>query len=389
MSSRPTQPVRRPRSEPAQRAAPPAAARSAANQSAKRSAERAAEQSAEQPAERVGGTPEPAAAKPSTRQPAGRSSAPSSATSRAGATTRSRTSPPRTSPPRPRTSVSGAGRPVAPRPRAGAASDTTEVPTPLPVVIAPTSRSRALQALYLARVSNGSVGRFAARARRRRWTTWRPFAVVLGLITVIGLGGWVVGFSPLLSAREVQLVGADRVTQAEVDALVAPEIGRPLSRLDAEAVRSRVEALPEVESVQVLRVWPSTVEVRVTERVPVAAVPDPGGFSLVDAAGVQVELVAEAPAGLPVVSGETVNAGDDALLAAARVLEALPPALSEQVTGTTAGTPDSVTLTLASGATVVWGSPDESDRKAAVLQVLLATPAEVYDVSAPGTPVTR
>ncbi len=71
------------------------------------------------------------------------------------------------------------------------------------------------------------------------------------------------------------------------------------------------------------------------------------------------------------------------------MLEALPPELGSQVTGTTAGTPDSVVLTLASGAQVVWGSPDDSERKVRVLQVLLATPAEVYDVSAPGTPVTR
>jgi cell division protein FtsQ len=270
------------------------------------------------------------------------------------------------------------------------------VPVALPVASppAPTTgpgpreRTPVLHALHRTRVSAASVQRFAARGRRRRLLSWRPLALVAGALALLVLAGWVVWSSPLLAAREVRLAGAQRVTQDEAAAAVAPELGRPLARLDADAVRQRLEALPEVRSVQVRRGWPSTVEVRVTERVPVAAVPAGEAYSLVDAAGVEVEQAAE-PAGLPVVSAETVAAGDAPLLAAARVLQALPPELATQVTGTTAATPDSVVLTLASGAQVVWGSPDESPRKAAVLQVLLATPAEVYDVSAPGTPVTR
>jgi cell division protein FtsQ len=303
-----------------------------------------------------------------------------------------------------RASARDVGRRVPGRRAAGTTSPAVGIDPALPVAVpgAPAAGAsaglrdardglapRGLHALSRSRVSTGSVRRFADRARRRRLLTWRPLAVAAGVLAVLVLAGWVVWFSPLLAAREVQLVGAQRVTQEEVDAAVAAELGRPLSRLDADAVRGRLAVLPEVRSVQVLRVWPSTVEVRVTEREPVAAVPDGSAFSLVDADGVQVEQVAAPPAGLPVVSAETVAAGDAALLAAAQVLEALPPVLADQVTGTTAATPDSVVLTLASSAQVVWGSPDESDRKAAVLQVLLATPAEVYDVSAPGTPVTR
>ena len=199
-----------------------------------------------------------------------------------------------------------------------------------------------------------------------------------------------VWFSPLLGAREVQLVGAERVTQEEVEALVAPELGRPLSRLDADAVRERVEQLPEVASAQVLRVWPSTVEVRVNERVPVAAVPSGtvvlprrrrrragrGGRR-----GARPGCRSSAPRRSPPATTRC-----SPLPGCSR---RCPPELGSQVTGTTAGTPDSVVLTLASGAQVVWGSPDDSERKVRVLQVLLATPAEVYDVSAPGTPVTR
>ena len=38
---------------------------------------------------------------------------------------------------------------------------------------------------------------------------------------------------------------------------------------------------------------------------------------------------------------------------------------------------------------VVWGSSDDSERKAEVLSVLMKRQAKVYDVSAPDLPVTK
>ena len=128
---------------------------------------------------------------------------------------------------------------------------------------------------------------------------------------------------------------------------------------------------------------------RVTERVPVAAVAADGGFALVDADGVQLAVESEAPGDVPMVSGATVAAGDGPLQAATSVLQSLPVNLRAQVARTEALTRDSVTLTLRSKSTVVWGSPDDSALKAEVLGVLLQKRADVYDVSAPRTPVTR
>ncbi len=209
------------------------------------------------------------------------------------------------------------------------------------------------------------------------------------VLVVLGASGWVLLSSSWLEARTVELVGGERLTVVEVEALAATDLGRPLARVDTGALAQRVEELPMVADAQVLRVWPSTLEVRVTERVPVAAVAAEEGVALVDGEGVQVATVAEPPADLPLVSAATVAAGDRPLRAASDVLEQMPAELRAQVAGTEALTQDSVTLTLRSGSTVVWGSGEDGARKAAVLTVLLQTPAEVYDVSAPGTPVTR
>jgi len=48
-----------------------------------------------------------------------------------------------------------------------------------------------------------------------------------------------------------------------------------------------------------------------------------------------------------------------------------------------------VTLRLADGVTVVWGGPDHATAKAEELAVLRRTHARYYDVSAPGTAVTK
>ncbi|WP_052436681.1 cell division protein FtsQ/DivIB [Georgenia sp. SUBG003] len=123
---------------------------------------------------------------------------------------------------------------------------------------------------------------------------------------------------------------------------------------------------------------------------PVASAPAGGGWVLLDDDGVQVTTVPEAPGDLPEVtvplstSDETAQALDAVLT----VLGVLPPDLLGQVAEAGAESADRVTLTLADGATVRWGSAEESELKAEVLLVLRQQPAGVYDVSVPRSPTT-
>ena len=52
-------------------------------------------------------------------------------------------------------------------------------------------------------------------------------------------------------------------------------------------------------------------------------------------------------------------------------------------------TVDQISLKFRDGRTVVWGSADESEQKARVLDALLRQRFDVYDVSVPGQPTTR
>jgi cell division protein FtsQ len=74
----------------------------------------------------------------------------------------------------------------------------------------------------------------------------------------------------LLRLEQVQLVGDLQHLRAdEVDAVLALH-GRGLFVLDLEEVRRELLALPWVESVRLRKRWPDTLEVKITEPMPVA-----------------------------------------------------------------------------------------------------------------------
>jgi cell division protein FtsQ len=207
---------------------------------------------------------------------------------------------------------------------------------------------------------------------------------------VFAVAAWVVLFSPLLAVRAVEVTGTERLPVGNVAAVAEHARGVPLVRVDTGKIVEELQALPVVRSAQVERSFPGTLRVTVTERRALAVVPGAdGAFYLVDGEGVVLETVADAPAGVPVVQVDVASAGARTVREAVEVLGALPADLRAQVTTVSATTRDSVTLTLATEATVFWGSADDSQRKAQVLAVLLKTPASEYDVSSPDTPVTR
>ena len=92
--------------------------------------------------------------------------------------------------------------------------------------------------------------------------------------------------------------------------------------------------------------------------------------------------------GVPVVQVALDESDRPALRAALAVLAALPTPVRATVTAVTASSPEDVQLRVGAS-TVVWGSPERSERKAAIYAALRRTPATVYDLSSPETPVLR
>jgi cell division protein FtsQ len=227
------------------------------------------------------------------------------------------------------------------------------------------------------------------RYRRRRLAA---LLIAVVLLVGLGFGARVLLYDAgLFDVEAVEVTGAVTVPEADVLAAAAVATGVPLAAVDTQAVATRVAGLPPVESVYVGRSWPHTVTVAVTERVPVATVSTAQGPALVDRSGV---VYRGAPAeGLPRLT-TTPRSGDPATLAAVAVLTSLPDDLRARVETAGAsvvapGAPGQVTLRLAEGKEIRWGTPERDEEKAAALTALLTQPGTVYDVTSPDLPTIR
>jgi len=160
-------------------------------------------------------------------------------------------------------------------------------------------------------------------------------------------------------------------------------MGRPLARVDLGQIRRRVAALAPVERVTVSRDWPAALRVRVTERVPAAAVPQSKQFLLIDSHGVAFQTVSTRPADLPLVRLAHPAATDLATRSALKVLTAMPEALSVRVAELVVNSPAGIELRLRDDRRVVWGDATESALKARTALTLLNHRGRVVDVSAP------
>lgn len=238
------------------------------------------------------------------------------------------------------------------------------------------------------RYERQEVRRFTKRSRRRRITWAVVVGAVVALVAVIGVGA----YSPLMALREVRVEGAQRIPAADLQAAFAGVLGTPLPLIDSGEVQAALAAFPLIETYATETIPPGTLVVRIVERTPVGVIDTGTGLELVDAAGVVIERPSEQPEGQPLIEVEG-GVADEGFRAVASVVRSLPAEVRTQLTRATAATADDVRLELAGGASVVWGSAEDSALKADVLGDLMrAAPPDTvanYDVSAPKAPVTR
>lgn len=223
------------------------------------------------------------------------------------------------------------------------------------------------------------------RRKRRRRLILRITIPLLVLALIIA-GIWVVGFSSVLAVQRTQVSGTSTLEVERVEQIADVPIGAPLARVDLEAVQARVAKISRIESVQVDRRWPDTVQIRVVERTPVFAVPQGQRALLVDRFGVAyLSVPVTKAAELPKVTIRDPELYEPL----AEVASALPEKLTDRLARIEGNSRDSIELHLKDGRTVFWGSESESALKAKVAVVLLKQDGDYFDVSAPGSPAVR
>jgi len=224
--------------------------------------------------------------------------------------------------------------------------------------------------------------------RRRRNKRRIAFRIVIPLLilALIAAAIYLVGFSPVLAIKTVRISGESNLTSSQIAQTAAVPIGAPMARTDIAAIQQRVAGLRQVESATVSRKWPNTVAITVKERTAVFAVDEGSSALLVDRFGVGFRTAPSAGS-LPKAVVPADN--QQVLKSVGIVVGALPAALQKKVDRIEATTEDSITLRMANGDTVLWGSDEQSALKAQVLVPLLKLKGTHYDVSAPGSPAVR
>ena len=149
------------------------------------------------------------------------------------------------------------------------------------------------------------------RKAARRWSAivrpvvkWSVVAVILGYTSVRGLA--LVTESPALRIRQIAVGGHRQLSAADVVAGAGALRGQNIVRADLEAARRRLLDSPWIADATLRRQLPSTIEIQIVERRPVAlARLARGGLQLVAADGTVLGPAAAITAGLdlPIADG--------------------------------------------------------------------------------------
>lgn len=182
-------------------------------------------------------------------------------------------------------------------------------------------------------------GRRNARVRHA-WMVVRAAALVALTGYAVWRGVTLVATAPALQVSEITVSGNERLTTGELQALLDGLRGRNIVGLGLDEWQERLLGSPWVEQATLRRVLPSTVEVVVRERRPIAIARIGNGLFLVDAFGVVVDEYGPdyADIDLPIVDGLVAAKGDGEVdearaALAARLIAALAerPELARQV----------------------------------------------------------
>jgi cell division protein FtsQ len=275
-------------------------------------------------------------------------------------------------------SPTGAGPTAADRtPAPGPGPD----PDPAPgVVVDPRMRSRRI-----------AVRRDAGRRRLRLVT------LVLALAAA-AVGALVLTQSPVLDIDRVRVSGTGHTAPDEVIRASGVRTGEPMVGVDPGDVRRRVGELPWVDEVTVRRVWPSTVELEVTERSVAAMVQvtdDRAAF--VDTGGRVLSIEPRAgdaaadPAGPLVLTGVPGRLEEGELLPAdARDALTVAERVAERIPGVVASVSVDLDAALVDGGAIRFGSTEQLDDKVTAAKTVLdavdTACLETLDVRVPGSP---
>lgn len=128
--------------------------------------------------------------------------------------------------------------------------------------------------------------------KRRKRQSWIPWAVS---IAVLALALWLLLVNMVFVVRDVQIVGAGEIPEADVRRLSGIRLGSRISAVDAERVHLDVESDGRVAFVSLERRLPSRVVLTVRPRTQDAVILQAGKLLVLDSDGYVVDITDQLP----------------------------------------------------------------------------------------------
>jgi len=155
-------------------------------------------------------------------------------------------------------------------------------------------------------MSASKYGNARSRKRRRRKHTGRIFGILLGFVLIVAAFTAITIF---FKVSDVVVVGESRYTSDEIIELSGIEKGDNLFLINKFAAIDRIfDKLYYLDEIRMRRHLPGTIEITVTECVPIAAIQKDGGYLIVDIKGKILEENALADEGrLTIVKGAQIG----------------------------------------------------------------------------------
>jgi cell division protein FtsQ len=224
------------------------------------------------------------------------------------------------------------------------------------------------------------------------------FLFLLGVVAALAMSQ-----SAYFTVQRPAVRGLRRLTADEV--LAVGGISTPVNvfRLEPKEIRKRLKAYPPLESVAVSRGLPNRLEIEVSERVPVGAIPYGRHLMLFDARGIPFAIQKSQPSpAVPVLTGLRPvpvrlgeSTGSKEIELAGRVLGELKVDVLRQIVEVRMGPGNRLTFVIQSGVRVDLGDASLLGRKLAVMSSILTETdkrkwnLDSVDLRVPDDPVVK
>ncbi len=234
----------------------------------------------------------------------------------------------------------------------------------------------------------------AVKAKRTRLGPFGIWGRILAVFGPISLTAAVLAsfFTPILAVEQIQFVGNERISEAELESALEPLYDRPMTTINDDEVAELLGDFPLIETFTTQAEPPHTLRVSIRERQPILILVRQGKNFLYDAAGIQIAATDEIT-DYPFVIFEGNPIENPKYSAAVDLLLSLPLQTYSQVFSVQVSEAMTVKLVLReSNLSVLWGSTDQGLLKSEVLASLLDTGlqnAVAVDVSSPNAPVVQ